>query len=102
MHVALGGVDAILFTSAAALGAMALGKRFRIYSIMTILLLLGFGASMSADSPRLAKNEPTPWIGIKERIAVFASMIWMAALGVALLRSESASSTIERRGTADA
>jgi len=102
VHLVLGGVDAILFTSAAALGATTLGRRFRIYSILTILLLLGFGAAMSADSPRLAKNEPTPWIGIKERIAIFGSMIWMAVLGIALQRAEGVSDPRNRERTADA
>lgn len=88
VHLVLGGVDGLLFSTAAALGATALGKSFRLYSLMTILLLLGFGASMSADSPKVGRNEPTPWIGIKERILVFSSMLWMAVLGIGLLRSE--------------
>ena len=88
VHLVLGGVDGLLFSTAAALGATALGKSFRLYSLMTMLLLLGFGASMSADSPKIGRNEPTPWIGIKERIAIFGSMIWMAVLGIGLLRSE--------------
>ena len=38
------------------------------------------------DASKVADNEPTPWVGITERIAVFGSMLWIAVLAIALLR----------------
>ena len=34
---------------------------------------------LRAPTARIADNEPTPWIGIVERVAVFGSMLWIAA-----------------------
>jgi hypothetical protein len=38
-------------------------------------------------APEVEANEPTPGLGIYERIAVFGSMVWMAILALALLRA---------------
>lgn len=72
-------------------GAAAGGKWFRLYSIATILILLAFGAWAGADGSRMAANLPTPWLGVKERINIYSSMLWMLMLAVVLLRSNKAS-----------
>jgi DNA-binding CsgD family transcriptional regulator len=42
------------------------------------------------DGPKLADNDPTSWVGVAERIAVFGSMLSTAVLGIApLLRPTS-------------
>lgn len=86
LHLILSGVDAVLFFIAASAGATALGRRFRVYSIVTIIVVFVFGFLMSLDAPRVQDNESTPWIGVTERIMLFSAMAWYAALGVALLR----------------
>ncbi len=85
MHIILGAVDTVLFTLSIAFGATAFGKRFRLYSIATILFVLGFGALTGIAGPKIADNEPTPWVGVHERIAVFGSMLWVAVLVGSLL-----------------
>jgi hypothetical protein len=35
---------------------------------------------------RIAAKLPTPWICVMERINVYSSMLWVATLGVLLLR----------------
>ncbi|HYM15925.1 MAG TPA: DUF998 domain-containing protein [Dehalococcoidia bacterium] len=87
MHLTLGMVDTLLFVLSIALGATAFGKRFRLYSIATIVLVLAFGAFTGMDASKVADNDPTPWVGIAERIAVFGSMLWIAVLSVTLLRA---------------
>jgi protein-S-isoprenylcysteine O-methyltransferase Ste14 len=69
-------------------GAAAFGKRFRIYSIMTGASLVVFGVLAGMAIPRLAANLPTPWIGVWERINIFAYMLWVVVLAVILLRAE--------------
>jgi hypothetical protein len=44
LHVALGGVTVLLMFLAIGVGATAFGKRFRLYSIGTVVVLLTFGA----------------------------------------------------------
>lgn len=86
MHLVLGAADSLLFVLSIALGATAFGKRFRLYSIATILVVLAFGALTGMDASKISDNDPTPWVGITERIAVFGSMLWIAMLAIALLR----------------
>jgi hypothetical protein len=54
-------------------GAAAFGRRFRLYSIASIVVLLVFGALTFLEAPRLGAGLPTPWIGLWERtnISVF-------------------------------
>lgn len=66
-------------------GARAFGKVFRVYSIVTILLLLVFGVLASLNGPRLAANLPTPWLGITERINVGAFLLWVVVLAFVVL-----------------
>ena len=88
MHLVLGGVTVLSYLIALGFGAAAFGKRFRLYSIMTILALLVFGALTGIDGPRVGANLPTPLVGIWERINIGVFLIWVVVLAVILLRSE--------------
>jgi hypothetical membrane protein len=87
----------IVFTSAGLLfmllfigfGAAAFGKRFRLYSIGTLLLLvLGGAYSYWAAFSRMAAHLPTPGMGVMERINIYATMLWVVVLATALLRAQ--------------
>lgn len=86
IHLILGAVDMILFLVIIGTGAALFGRKFRIYSILTIIIFLAFGAVMSMDVPKVAANEATPWLGVTERITVFSPMVWIAVLATVLLR----------------
>lgn len=88
LHLILGGVDTLLFVVSIAVGATAFGRRFRLYSIATIVAVLLFGTLNALEAPKIADNEPTPWIGVFERISVEGSMLWYTVLAIALLRRE--------------
>ncbi len=68
LHQVLGAVTVFLMFLAIGFGATAFGKRFRLYSIVTIVVLLAFGGLTFLEAPRLQMNLPTPWIGLWERI----------------------------------
>lgn len=68
------------------LGAVALGRRFRLYTLATLMVFVVFGALTAMDGPRIAADLPTPWIGLWERINIGAGMLWIAVLSLALLR----------------
>jgi len=87
MHVVLGGVTVFLMFLAIGVGATAFGKRFRVYSIATIVVLLVFGGLTFLEAPRLQANLPTPWIGLWERINISVFLLWIAVLATALLRT---------------
>ncbi|MEV6929175.1 DUF998 domain-containing protein [Dactylosporangium sp. NPDC051485] len=88
MHITLTIVLSLFFLLAMTFGAVALGKRFRVYSVATILTLLAFGAMASMQADALATNEPTPWQGVYERINVAAYLLWMVVLAIVLLRTQ--------------
>ncbi len=88
MHLVMSGVTSLLYFSALGFGAAAFGKRFRVYTFATMLLLLGSGVLLSRDGPKVQMNLPTPWIGVTERIMLGVVLLWIAVLSVALLRRQ--------------
>lgn len=86
-HVILTSVTVLLIVTAMGFAAAALGKTFRRYSAATILTLLVFGALAGAQGPRIAVGEPTPWLGVYERINIGGYLLWMAVLAVVLMRN---------------
>jgi hypothetical protein len=87
LHIAWSVATVLLMTLAIGFGAAAFGRRFRLYSIATLVVLLAFGALTGMDGPRIAANLPTPWVGVRERICIAAFLLWVAVLAVALLRA---------------
>lgn len=74
---------------AIAFSAAALGRRFRIYSMVPLLVVIVFGGLAVPYGARLATGKPTPWFGIIERIIVYTSLLWVAVLAIAVLRRSS-------------
>jgi hypothetical protein len=87
LHVLLGAVTVFLMFLAIGFGASAFGKPFRLYSIATIVVLLTFGALTFFEAPRLQANQPTPWIGLWERINICVFLLWVVMLGAVLWRT---------------
>jgi hypothetical protein len=99
MHLALASVTVLLMLAAIGFGAGAFGKRFRVYSMATIAILIVFGGLTFRDAPGLAANLPTPWIGVWERINIGVFLLWVAVLAAALLRVRDTAATTDRRAT---
>jgi hypothetical protein len=72
--------------AAMGIAATVLGKRFRVYTFVTLAVFVVFGALTSMDGVRLAANLPTPYLGLWERVNMGAGMLWVAVLAVVLLR----------------
>ena len=70
MHVVLGAMTILLELSIIGFGAVALGRWFRLYSILTCATVVVFWAWSFLYAPALAAGEPTPWLGVVERIAL--------------------------------
>ncbi|MBN2412466.1 DUF998 domain-containing protein [candidate division KSB1 bacterium] len=88
MHIALAVVTEILFLLALGFTAAALGKRFRFYSIATFVILLFFGVLTFLDAPGVGANQPTPFIGVWERINIGVFLLWIVVLAIVLLRAD--------------
>ncbi len=87
LHIILAGADVVLVLLIIGFGARAFAQRFRLYSICTLLGVVVSGAVTAMDGPRVAANLPTPWVGVTERICIFAFMLWFAMLATGLLRA---------------
>jgi hypothetical protein len=99
VHVALGGVTVFLMFLAIGFGATAFGRRFRDYSIASVVVLLAFGGLTFLEAPHLEANLPTPWIGLWERINISVFLLWVVVLATMLWRTGSAPVEIAEGGT---
>ncbi len=86
LHIVWTMVTLLLTLLAMGFGAAAFGKRFRLYTIATMVILIACGAMTSVDAPRIQENLPTPWVGVWERINIGVFLLWFVVLAVALLR----------------
>lgn len=84
LHITLGVVTELLFLSALILAATALGKKFRLFSFATLAALLVFGVLTFLDAPGIAANQPTPLIGVWERINIGVFLLWVIVLAIVL------------------
>ena len=87
-HIILTGVIVLFILSAVGVGTGLYGRRWRLYSLGTILTLLASGAWTGFLASRLAAGQPTPLLGIAERINIGAYLLWVVALAITLLRQK--------------
>ena len=73
--------------------ASAFGREFRRYSIASVAMFLLFGVLTFVDAAR----DPTPWLGITERICIGSYLLWQVVLAAALLRERDAPAPIRQR-----
>ena len=99
LHLVLGAVTVFLMFLAIGFATAAFGKPFRLYSIATIVVLVTFGALTFLEAPRLQANQPTPWIGLWERINITVFLLWVVMLATMLWRTGSAHGQIAEGGT---
>ena len=88
LHIVWTIIHIVLMLIVIILVAAALGKGFRIYSIITVLTFLVFGILTTMESQGIQSGAPTPYIGIWERINMASYMLWLAVLALILLRQQ--------------
>jgi hypothetical protein len=86
MHIILTAVTVLSWLLILGFGATAFGKRFRLYTLGTLLTVIVFGALTGMQGGALAAGQPTPWLGLTERINIYSFMLWAIVLAVVLLR----------------
>jgi hypothetical protein len=87
LHLIVTGIGVLTFLLEIGFAAAAFGTWFRLYSIATIGAMLVFGAITSFYAPQVQANQPTPWVGVYERINAYGYMLWISVLAVALWRN---------------
>jgi hypothetical protein len=97
MHLAEGMVAMVILVGAMAFAAAALGRRFRAYTVLTIGVMVVFGAWSMMDAPRIEAGLATPWVGVKERVFWYAYQLWFIVLALKLLYEQPSSAALTRR-----
>jgi uncharacterized protein DUF998 len=90
LHIIATIVTSIFIVAVMSFGAFAHGMRFRLYSFATIGIVVVFGAW--AGFLARPMPEPTPWLGLAERVNIYATMLWVAVLAVSFLRVQARAS----------
>ena len=98
LHVVFAGIWLVLMLLIMASGAASLGRRFRWYTIATVVVFVVFGTMTSLEAPRVAANLPTPLIGVWERTNIGASLLWVIAFMIALLHARAGVTPAPRSG----
>lgn len=88
LHGPMTAVMSLFILLSLGFGAFLLSRRFRLYSITTITIVVCFGVVTGLQAPQLVAGQPTPWMGLTERINIYATMLWFAMLSIGLLRRE--------------
>lgn len=99
MHIPATAMMSFSTLASMGFGSRLLGRRFRHYTYQTIAILVVSSALTSLQIGKLLAHEPTPWMGIEERISLYATMLWLAVLAAALLRAERTSTPQQVVGT---
>ena len=99
LHIAWTFVTVVLMMLSIVFAAVAFGRRFRVYSIATIVLLVAFGALTGTYAPSIQANLPTPLVGVWERIDISFFLLWVVVLAGALLRVQDAAAVTVHQDT---
>lgn len=86
LHIAFTVVAIVLMTGFISAGALLFGRGFRLYSALTVIAMLAAGGIVGTQISAIAAGQPTPWMGLVERIAVYGPIIWTAVFALALWR----------------
>jgi len=85
MHLVLSAATGLFVVAYVATTAFAFGWVFRLYSVATIAAALVFGL-LSAQVDKIEAGDPTPYMGLFERIGIGAWLLWMVVLATVLMR----------------
>jgi hypothetical protein len=85
MHIILTFLTVFTWIIILSLAIVTSGKAFQLYSIGTLVAVIVFGSLAGSQGPALAAGQPTPWLGLTERINIYSFMVWVVVLAISLL-----------------
>jgi hypothetical protein len=89
LHIVWTAVEGVLMVLAIGFAAASFGRRFRVYSIASIVSMLVCGWLTGTFAPAIQADKPTPWVGVWERVVIASQMLWIAVLSITILRGRS-------------
>jgi len=85
MHALLSGVWGMVTSACIVLAAIAFRGWFRVYSIVTVVVLIGCSVASSIAIAGIERDD-TPWAGVFERVSAYGLMAWFIALSITVMR----------------
>lgn len=98
MHIVLTVVAVVLMVMFMTIGSTVFGRGFRIFSILTIAAMLVAGGVVGTQVSAIAQGLPTPWMGLVERVSVYAPSLWITVLALMLMRENVTTRIAKPRG----
>ena len=89
LHIAATAVQSFFLVGAIVAGAFIGGVQFKRYSLATAVIVVLAGALSGVLAGPMPG--PTPWIGAAERVTIYGSMVWIAALSARLVQDPAGS-----------
>lgn len=86
LHIAWTIAWGVLTMTAMIATAIPLGRGFRIYTVITLAVLLGAGVMTSLSTERMVSDLPTPGMGVWERVDFLAFLLWLIVAPLALVK----------------
>lgn len=83
MHLMLASNPFVLLTLVVVL--VSEGGRFRTYTWVTLVLMVGLAVPAFGYADALDANQPTPWLGALERASQYTYQLWQVALSKMLV-----------------
>jgi hypothetical membrane protein len=87
-HIVATGLIVALILAAMIAGAFAFGRRFRAFSLVSLIIVIATGFLTSVEARGLATGGPVRWLGLAERVNIGMYLAWVAALAFTLLHAE--------------
>ena len=84
LHIGVTMVTALLIVLAMWVTRNLRGPAFRMYCLISIAAVLGFGNWTGMYASSIAADLPTPWVGLIERACIYSYMAWMAVFSLML------------------
>lgn len=88
LHIVWAAITLLFMWTLMILGALSLGRGFRLYTILSIIAHVVFGLLTSLQAPNIPIDGPTPTIGLWERINIAIFMLWVIVFALCLIRRE--------------
>lgn len=88
LHPLMTAVMSLFILLSIGFGAFLSGRRFRIYSFVTLIVIIIFGMLTVSQVQELEAGIDTPWMGLKERVNIYLTMLWFAILSLNLVKQE--------------
>lgn len=84
MHMAATFTLIILMFAFIVSAAVGGSRAFRIYSVLTVVIIIGGATLAGMQVPRIEAGLPTPGLGVFERLNIYAMLLWVVVFAFTL------------------